>query len=70
MRNRNGEEEMQFSIIIPVYNVEKFLRKCLDAIVEQKFSDYEVILIDDRKIKVERFVMCMLKNMRKLLYIT
>lgn len=47
MRNRNGEEEMQFSIIIPVYNVEKFLRKCLDAIVEQKFSDYEVILIDD-----------------------
>lgn len=38
---------MQFSIIIPVYNVEKFLEKCLDSIVGQKFSDYEVILIDD-----------------------
>lgn len=35
------------SIIIPVYNVEQYLRQCLDSIVQQPFSDYEVILVDD-----------------------
>ena len=38
---------MQFSIIIPVYNVEKYLEKCLDSIIHQQFHDYEIILIDD-----------------------
>lgn len=37
----------QFSITIPVYNVEKYLERCLDVIQEQSFSDYEVILVDD-----------------------
>lgn len=35
------------SIIIPVYNVEKFLRRCLDSILSQTFTDYELIIIDD-----------------------
>jgi glycosyltransferase involved in cell wall biosynthesis len=35
------------SIIIPVYNVEKFLRKCLTSVIEQTFSDIEILLIDD-----------------------
>ncbi len=35
------------SIIIPVYNVERYLRACLDSIVNQKTNKYEVILIDD-----------------------
>lgn len=38
---------MTFSIIIPVYNVEKYIRECLDSIVKQSFTDYEVILVDD-----------------------
>lgn len=38
---------VDFSIIIPVYNAEKTLRKCLDSICEQTFDNYEVILIDD-----------------------
>lgn len=38
---------MKYSIIIPVYNVEKYLRKCLDSILKQTFKNYEVILIDD-----------------------
>lgn len=38
---------MDFSIIVPVYNAEKTLRKCLDSICEQTFESYEVILIDD-----------------------
>lgn len=38
---------LEFSIIIPVYNAEKTLERCLKSINEQTFSDYEVILIDD-----------------------
>lgn len=37
----------KISIIIPVYNSEKFLNKCLDSIVNQTFKDFEVIIIDD-----------------------
>ena len=38
---------MLFSIIVPVYNSEKFIRKCLDSILAQTFNDFEVIIIDD-----------------------
>lgn len=36
-----------FSILVPVYNVEKYLSICLDSVLSQSFSDYEIILIDD-----------------------
>ena len=36
-----------FSIIIPVYNVDKYLEHCLDSIVGQDFSSYELICVDD-----------------------
>ena len=35
------------SIIIPVYNVEKYFKRCLNSILSQTFSDWECILIDD-----------------------
>lgn len=35
------------SIIIPVYNVEKYLRQCLDSMLAQTFYDYEVIITND-----------------------
>lgn len=38
---------MLFSIIIPVYNVEKYLNQCVDSVLEQDFTDYEIILVDD-----------------------
>ena len=38
---------MMFSVIIPVYNVEQYLRQCIESIVNQTFSDFEVLLIDD-----------------------
>lgn len=37
----------KISIIVPVYNVEKYLRYCLDSIIEQTFQDWECICIDD-----------------------
>ena len=35
------------SIIIPMYNVEKYIRQCLISVLSQKFQDYEVIIVDD-----------------------
>ncbi len=37
----------RFSIIIPVYNVEKYIRKCMESVMGQTFRDFEVIVVDD-----------------------
>ncbi|MEN5194416.1 glycosyltransferase family 2 protein [Sphingobacterium faecium] len=37
----------QISIIIPVYNAEQFLSRCLDSVLQQTFVDFEVLLIND-----------------------
>lgn len=38
---------MVFSVIVPVFKVEKYLEQCVDSILAQTFSDFELILIDD-----------------------
>ena len=35
------------SVVIPVYNVEKYLNKCVESVLKQTFQDFEVILVDD-----------------------
>lgn len=37
----------KISIIIPVYNVEKYIEKCLYSIKRQTYSNYEIIIVDD-----------------------
>ena len=38
---------MLFSVIIPVFNVEKYLRACLDSVLNQSFSDWEAVCVND-----------------------
>lgn len=35
------------SVIVPIYNVEKYLEKCINSIIEQSYSNIEILLIDD-----------------------
>ena len=37
----------EISIIVPVYQVEKYIRQCIDSILAQTFTDFELILVDD-----------------------
>ena len=38
---------LKVSVIVPVYNVEKYLEKCLESLVTQTLSDIEIITVDD-----------------------
>ena len=38
---------MKVSVIVPVYNVEKYLSKCLDSLVNQTIDDFEIIIVND-----------------------
>ena len=41
------DNRIQFSIIIPIYNVEKYLEKCIESIINQTYHNIEIILVDD-----------------------
>ena len=38
---------MKFSVVVPVYNVEEYIEKCLSSILNQTYSNFEVIIVDD-----------------------
>lgn len=38
---------MRFSIIVPIYNVEKYLEYCIESLINQSYKDFEIILIND-----------------------
>mgnify|MGYP002566539081 FL=1 len=40
----------KISVIIPVYNTEKYLEKCLDSIINQTYQDFEIVIINDGSI--------------------
>lgn len=48
VKNLKGERIVpKFSIIIPVYNVEEYLDTCLESVLSQSYTDFEVVLVDD-----------------------
>src|SRR5690606_27236654 len=42
-----GGSMAKYSIIIPVYNAEPYLSKCLESVLKQNFEDYEIIVVND-----------------------
>ena len=43
----NENQEILFNIIIPVFNAEKYLEKCLNSVIKQSYKNFQVNLIDD-----------------------
>lgn len=41
------KNDVTVSVVIPVYNVEKYLNECVDSMLKQTYSSYEIILVDD-----------------------
>lgn len=41
------EQNEKISVIVPIYNVEKYLQRCIESIVYQSYSNLEIILVDD-----------------------
>lgn len=39
--------EKLISVIVPVYNVEKYINRCLDSIISQTYKNLEIILVND-----------------------
>lgn len=38
---------IRLSIIVPIYNMEKYLHRCVDSIINQTYENLEIILVDD-----------------------
>lgn len=61
---------MRFSIIVPVYNVEKYLDKCLNSIFSNTYKNYEVIIINDgTKDNSEKIINKYIKKYKNIIYI-
>lgn len=46
------------SVIIPIYNAEKYLRECLDSVVNQTLNDIEIICVDETAARTTHWLSC------------
>jgi len=69
--NPQGMKTPKVSVIIPVYNTSKFLKKCLDSIVNQTMSDIQIIIINDNSPDLEDHEICKYydENDQRIIYI-
>lgn len=44
------QDILKISVIVPVYNAETYLHRCIDSILSQTFTDFELILVEDGSI--------------------
>ena len=47
VNKKNMEQKPLISVIVPIYKVEKYLSYCIESILKQSFTDFELLLIDD-----------------------
>ena len=45
--NKNNKEDFLVSVLLPAYNVEKYIEECLDSIINQTYKNLEIIIVDD-----------------------
>ena len=38
---------MKISVVVPVFNIENYIKRCLDSLINQTYSNLEIILVDD-----------------------
>lgn len=59
-------KKYKIAVIIPVYNAEKYIKKCIKSFQKQTFQNFKLVLVnDDQKIKVGKYVMIWLKKMKE-----